>query len=272
MNHEFIPRASSMGALLTQNRKVNLTDKQVDELKELSNKVKLTDKQADRLMELRAKRDAVPELSETAKSEVQKYVLLNKYGIEQNVHTWQMEKGTINEPIGLEMAAKVYGWLDVQKIQKERVTNGWVTGEADVVTDYLLADIKCSADGTTFPWFKEKPDAGYVAQLQCYMWLYNRTESLLVYALTNTPEHLIYDLKTREYYRMCARPEFAHLSTDELEMLAEDKVRKAHTFDHIPIEKRLKSYVIEFDNNYVQRIKQAVTMARAYYDEIYDQI
>jgi hypothetical protein len=221
-----------MGALLTENRKVNLTQKQVEELKELSNKVKLTDKQADRLMELRSKRDAVPELSETAKSEVQKYVLKNKYGIEQNVNTWQMEKGTAD----------------------------------------ILADIKCSADGTTFPWFKEKPDAGYVAQLQCYMWLYNRTESLLVYALTNTPEHLVYDLKNREYYRICARPEFAHLSTDEILMLAEDKVRKAHTFNHIPVEKRLKSYVIEFDNNYVQRIKQAVTMARAYYDEIYDQI
>ena len=235
MKHEFIARASQMGALMTNPRTQGET------------------------------------LSETTKTAIQEAVLFNKYGIEKHITSKEMEKGTENEPIGIEMASQLYGWFGIELITKQRLFNDYVSGECDVLTDYVLADIKCPFKAVNFPFFEEDvPNKAYFFQLQAYMWLTDRTESELIYCLTNTPEHIINDEIRKEMWYCSTQERYKHLSELELEELCEERIRKQHIFDHIPIEKRVKKYVIQRDETVIESMKARIELCREYYDSIYD--
>ena len=249
-----------------------ITEKQLDELNKLLDKPHYTQPQLDKIADLTAKRDAKPELSETGKKEIQKIVLFDKYGIEKDFSTKQMEKGIQNEPISIEMASEVLGWFDVTE-NKKRLFNEWVCGEPDVLTPSLLADVKSSWDGLTFPWFKdENPTKAYFYQMQTYMWLTGRNECELVFVLTDTPEQMLIDMIQREIWRSLGNPKFAEMSQSEIETMIESRIREINTYSQIPIEKRVKQYIIKKDDAVIEKIKKRVEMAREYYDLIFEQI
>lgn len=213
-------------------------------------------------------------IGETAMKEIQKIVLFDKYGIETDISSKYIDKGIQNEKIGVQMAIDVLDWFDVDVNKpKIRYTNEWITGEPDVDSNMICGDIKCSFDGTTFPWFAtECPNKIYFYQMQSYMWLMERDHSFLVYTLTNHPDQMLLDETNRATWRALSNPKYESLSQSEIEQIMEQQMRSQFTFDHIPLEKRVKPFRIDRDDNVINAMKTRIEIIREIYSNFYKSI
>jgi hypothetical protein len=126
-------------------------------------------------------------LSETAKTFIEDVFREKEYGIYKDISSRYTDKGIQMEDEAIQLAGNVLGWdLNVNK-NEERLKNEWITGIPDINTETLLADIKCSWSGSTFPFFDtELPNKDYFWQLQGYMMLTGHLQAELVYCLMNT--------------------------------------------------------------------------------------
>ena len=216
---------------------------------------------------------------DTAMKIIQKNVLFHKYGIEEpRIMTKEMDKGITNEAQNLELAARIYGYLDVDtKARKKRLVNDYFIGEPDH-NGKQLVDIKSSYSALTFPWFGNPNNKGYEYQLQAYMDLTGHQEAELVYVLSNHPEHIIRSEIKRLTYQYIDRPhEFEHVySIDELWSIAEEKatevVMKEAIIDHIPEEKRVKRFIIKRDEELINKMHERVIEARKIFDQLIKEI
>jgi len=196
-------------------------------------------------------------LSETAKTYVHDLVLEEKYGIKKEFSSRYTDKGNEVEELGIALCNQV---LDFRFIYKnyEKLQNDWIIGTPDVNTDEVLLDVKCSWDATTFPWFEtEIPNKDYFYQLQGYMWLTGKNESILAYCLINTPELMLQDEIRRAHWK-------ANLIEENTELRKE--VESKHIFDHIPEHKRVKYWFIRRDESVIEKIKERVELCREYYN------
>lgn len=210
-----------------------------------------------------ASRSKKEQLSKTAKSYIQDIVLEHKYGIKKEFSSRYTDKGNECEEDSITLANEV---LNVGFIYKneEHFENDYITGTPDVNTNEVLIDVKTSFDGTTFPFFEnEIPNKDYYYQLQGYMWLTGKEESLLVYCLTNTPEQIVEDEIRRVHWK-----EHKLEESDEIRHYVEAK----HNFDHIPLEKRVKVFKIQKDEAIIEAIKEKIELAREYYNKIIETI
>ena len=91
-------------------------------------------------------------LSETAKTYIQDVFKEKELGIYKDFSSRYTDKGIQMEDEAIQFASEVLKWDFVVK-NKTRYNNEWLTGEPDICTDSLLADIKCSWNGSTFPMF-----------------------------------------------------------------------------------------------------------------------
>jgi len=256
---------------MATDRGTTITDRQLSELHGLLEKIKLTDLQAVRRDELIAKRDAVPSLSKGAKTYIQKLAIEDKYGYSKDIESRYLEKGILVEDESIQLASSALGWNLIFK-NEERFTNDYITGEPDVIADEWLADIKSSWSLDTFPFFDtEVTNKIYYWQLQAYMYLTGKPTSFLVYVLTNTPEHLFE--KEVEHYKWKARDNMNMLDLPvEVESEIYEELHAKHHFDHIPFEKRVKCFEVEADITAQKKIRERVTLAREYYNEIIELI
>lgn len=195
-------------------------------------------------------------LSETAKTYVHDLVLEEKYGIKKEFSSRYTDKGNEVEEIGIALVNEVLNYKFIYK-NYEFFENDWVKGTPDVNTDEVLLDVKCSWDATTFPFFDtEVPNKDYFYQLQGYMWLTGKQESILAYCLINTPFQMVEDEVRRAHWKF-------HL-IDENEELRKE-VESKHIFDHIPENKRVKYWFIQRDEAIIEKIKERVELCREYY-------
>lgn len=239
MKHEYIVRASSVGPLMAKGRAKGV------------------------------------EWGETALNEIKKAVLFNKYGIRDEINSKYIEKGIYNEMESILTASRVLDWNFDVMAPKQRFVNEWVTGEPDIwrANPELLGDVKSSWDATTFPFMdSELKNKTYDYQMQTYIWLTGAKQCELCYVLTNTPKHIINDQIQRLMYKISARPENAMRDLSEIELEAEQMIKGNAIFDQIPIQKRVKRFIIERNDEMIEDIKQRVESAREIYDTIYKSI
>jgi len=199
-------------------------------------------------------------LSKTAKTYIHEIILREKYGINKEFSSRYTDKGNQVEDIAIAMANEV---LDVGFIYKnsEYFQNDWITGTPDVITDEILLDVKCSWDATTFPFFEtEIPTKDYFYQLQGYMWLTGKTESLLIYCLVDTPLEIVEDEIRRAHWKF-------HKLDEDLELRQEIECK--HIFANIPMNKRIKIFEVKRDEKVIEQIKEKIEVARLYYDSLY---
>lgn len=202
-------------------------------------------------------------LGATAKAVIEEQFLWDNYGIKKEFWSKFTDKGIEMEDEAIQFAADVLGWGLVYK-NTERFNNDWITGEPDVLFDDILADIKCSWDGSTFPFFAtEIPNKDYYYQLQGYMWLCDKQESELVYCLMNTPYEIVNDEVRRAHWK-------ANLIDNDDTLI--EAVESQHIFDHIPKEKRVKCFIIQRDEKAIEQIKERVEVAREYYEQLKTQL
>jgi len=196
-------------------------------------------------------------LSETAKTYVHDLVLEEKYGIKKEFSSRYTDKGNEVEEIGIALVNEVLNYKFIYK-NYEFFENDWIKGTPDVNTDEVLLDVKCSWDATTFPWFEtEVPNKDYFYQLQGYMWLTGKQESILAYCLINTPALMVEDEIRRAHWKFNLIEENTELRKD---------VESKHVFDHIPEHKRVKYWFIRRDEAVIEKIKERVELCREYYN------
>ena len=196
-------------------------------------------------------------LSQTAKSYVEEIVLKEKYGIRKEFSSRYTDKGNEVEEESIALVNDVLNFKFIYK-NDEHFTNDWITGTPDVNTDEVLIDVKSSWDASTFPWFEtELPNKDYYYQLQGYMWLTGKNESILAYCLIDTPSEMVEDEIRRAHWKF-------HI-IDESQELREE-IEAKHKFSHIPKNRRVKYWFVQKDEAVIEQIKERVELCREYYN------
>jgi len=296
MEKQIVFRASSFANLLVKNKDTSITDVQLDRIDELvyemenglnknGNKVKWTDNKADELQKLIEKRDAKPELSLTAKKEVQKIWLQNEKGFIKNLDNKYVMKGLFNEENGIELIGEIEEQFFLKN--EERITIGSITGEADIIHTYnsvdelpewrklmedgetkfplkVVKDVKCSFDAETF--MNAEFSSMYETQLRVYMMLYNADEAHLQYCLTDAPDHIL----EAENWKLKNKYGIIDMDSEIAKPLF-DQVKRNLIYSDNPEyskEERLKSYMARRDKTIEQEILDVIPMALEYYKTI----
>ena len=153
-----------------------------------------------------------------------------------------MDKGLRVEDESIDLYNAVH--LTSYSKNMERKTNEWITGEADIVADDRIIDIKSSWCLTTFYVLADQGrDTGYEWQLRAYMMLWDKPRADIAYCLVSTPDDLIgYESK------------------------------QLHQVDHINRELRVTIVPYERDVALEDKIKIKVQAARVYYDQVIQEI
>ena len=179
-------------------------------------------------------------LSVGAKTHIRTLAAQEIFGVDFEVSSKEMEKGTLMEPEAIAMLNRVRG-LNLTK-NTERRTNDWISGECDLfdATARRGHDLKCSWSVATFPLVVvDCEDKLYEWQMRGYMLLWDADEWEVNYTLLSTPEHL-------------ARWEPASM----------------HFVDHIPEHMRITTWVVERDKEKEDRMVEKIKHARAYFAEV----
>jgi hypothetical protein len=195
-------------------------------------------------------------LSQTAKSYIEDLFNELEFGYRKEFSSRYTDKGLEMEDEAIQFASEQFDWEFVVK-NTERFTNDYITGEPDINTDLLLADIKCSWSLDTYPMFEaDLKNKDYYWQLQGYMWLTGKTEAELVYCLMNTPLQIVEDEVRRAHWK-------AGLIDEDIDLRHE--VQTKHNYDNIPSKLRVKRYIVERDEKAIEKIIEKVEIAREYY-------
>jgi hypothetical protein len=195
-------------------------------------------------------------LSQTAKSYIEDLFNELEFGYRKEFSSRYTDKGLEMEDEAIQFASEQFDWEFVVK-NTERFTNDYITGEPDINTDNLLADIKCSWSLDTYPMFEaDLKNKDYYWQLQGYMWLTGKTQAELVYCLMNTPIQIVEDEVRRAHWK-------AGLIDEDIDLRHE--VQLKHNYDNIPSKLRVKRYIIERDEKAIEKIIEKVEIAREYY-------
>lgn len=179
-------------------------------------------------------------LSVGARTYIRELAAQEIFGVDFEVTSKEMEKGTLVEPEGIALLNRVRG-LHLAK-NEERRANEWIAGECDLFHAERRRgfDLKCPWSVKTFPiCSKDCEDKLYEWQARGYMALWDAGEWEVAYALVDTPEHLI--------------------RNEPLQM---------HLVGHIPEHMRLTTWVIQRDMEKEAAMFEKVKHARAYYAEV----
>ena len=198
-------------------------------------------------------------LSKTCKSYLQELAIEEMYGIKKEFSSRFTDKGIEVERESIDLVQEVSDYGFMYK-NEEFFENDFLTGTPDVNTDNILLDVKSSYDASTFPFFAEDiPNKDYYYQLQGYMALCNKRKSVLAYCLVNTPFQIVEDEVRRAHWK-------EHLIDENEELRADVEAR--HNFDHIPPEKRIKTFEVRYDKDVIKAIYERIKECRKYYETL----
>lgn len=267
MTDKVLFRASGIGNLMVEGRGLTLTDIQKKRLEELQSKDKITEKQQLEFEKLIAKRDAPPELSDTAKGYIHDIWLMNEKGFYEEISNRYTEKGLFNEVDGVELISEAEGRY-YTTTGKNRETKGNITGECDVLTEIegkkVIKDIKCSWSPKTF--MNAKMTTLYEWQGRAYMHLYNADEFHLHYCLTDCPAHLY----ENEVWKL--KNKFGIIDQDEETVKPLfDQLKLNHIFSDNPAytkSERVKTFIITRDMDKENALLSKIPQAIEYYKSL----
>lgn len=280
---EVLFRASGSGALIVKKQGAGITENQLAEIDDLiyersylvnraGNKVKFegTTKPA-KLAELIAKRDAPPELSDTAKAFVRQVWLQNEKGVVKDIKSKYLDKGTFNEDEAIILVSEIdnafYTKNEIRKNNKDH------SGECDIHDEArrIIHDVKCSWDAGTF--MTSKPTIDYEWQGRIYMELWDCDEFWLRYCLVDCPPHLV----AKEKYYAWAKYFSDSMSEEEqadLETMMQpiyDQIDRNLVYsnnERFTKEERVKTFKFYRDKSKMDEMAKMVKLAREYYQTI----
>lgn len=233
-----------------QDRYANTANKQTKTA--MNMREKILQKQAE-IVELKKHKDDV-HLSATVKTYLKKVYIEQVFGREKDIHTKYMEKGLTCEEDSISLLTRVTGRFYAKN--EENIQNEYICGTPDLVEDFV-EDIKTSWDIWTFG------DCGVTKgnywQVMGYMWLTGKKQARLNYCLVNSPEQLIQDELRRLSWKMLMID-----TLDPLYVEAEEKVRRNMEYNDIPEKLRVKTFLVNFDEDEIEALKTRIQHCREY--------
>jgi hypothetical protein len=264
-------RASGIGALMTEGRGSVLTDNQAKELEDFDTRIRengkpLTDKQKEYYQKLKDKRDAPPELSDTAKSFIESTWLTNEKGFYEELNNKEVMKGLFSEQDALELVSDVENFIYLKN--KDRITKGNITGECDVNVvkegKKIIKDTKASWSPKTF--MSGDLSTLYEWQGRAYMHLYDADEFHLHYCLVDCPLNLY----EAEQWKLRNRYNVIDPEEESVRPLF-DQLKRNLIFSDNPAytkEERVKTFIITRDLEKEKALLAKIPMAVEYYKSI----
>lgn len=200
----------------------------------------------------------IDSLGETAKNYALNWILEQPEFLGVQVNEFSSKhtrKGNAVEADALDLIGQVLYNGAYLVPNKERKSNDFMTGTPDVVLDDHIIDNKASWSANSFPFFKTAPETDYWWQGQGYMHLFGKNKYKVIHTLMDTPEALI----NREAWKI-ANELGIQEPTDEII----ESVTKRMTFSHLPIEKRIKGFEFQYDDQAIQKVKKRVDDIREF--------
>lgn len=258
-------RASGVGALAVQKQGAGITEIQSAKIKELEEKFisgkPLTTAQETELMRLKAKRDAPPELSDTAKAFVRKLWLWREKGIRYEITSKYLEKGLWSEHAAISLLQAVLGRPLTRNTV--RMENGVFTGLADIIEQPRREghDTKCSWNAETFMNSVATNDNEWQGRI--YMELYDLDVFNVQYCLVDAPEHVFTDelFKWKRKHNIIDHELPEHKEKFEL-------FRRGLIYSDNPrftLEERVKTFTYYRDEDKINFMLDQVELAVEYY-------
>jgi len=281
---EILFRASGSGALMTNKQGAVITETQLKRIDELlyeklngvnaaGNKVKWTDNKITELEGLIAKRDAPPELSDTAKAFVRKVWLQVQKGVYIDIKSKYLDKGIYAEEDSITLISEVDGHFYTKN--EERKTNANHTGECDVFKKLenkkIVHDVKSTWNPETF--MNSKPSIDNEWQGDIYMELWDADEFWLRFTLVDCPPHLVQREKDNAKWKYYSG-DMTDAELDLFEKAMEpiyDQIDRNMVYSNNPLftkEERVKTFVFYRDREKMKLMAERVKIAREYYKTI----
>ena len=198
-------------------------------------------------------------LSKTAKSSIEELAREHLFGIKKVFKSRYTDKGNEVEEQAIELTEDVLGFEFLTKNEKY-FENDYIKGTPDVITTSLIIDVKSSWSGETFPFFEnELPNKDYYYQVMGYMWLTGKKDALISYCLINTPEEIVNDEIRRTAW-----------GKYEIEPSEETirEVKSVHNFNHIPKDRRVKAFHVEYNEGVINEMKTRIDECRKYFNTL----
>lgn len=199
-------------------------------------------------------------ISETAKSELVKIFVKEVYGREKEIQSKYIMKGLGVEEDSITLLSRI------KKIpffkNTERKSNDFITGEADIVSPYLM-DTKSCWDLHTFYQAKTKTlDKSYAYQMLGYCELYNFNSGSVCFCLIDTPLPLIEDEKNRMFYKSG----FTTKESPEY-LKACEALEKEMTFADIPMEEKIYEVKVIRNPGEMEKVYERLALCREWLNE-----
>ncbi|MFY7937128.1 MAG: hypothetical protein ACOVOQ_07120 [Flavobacterium sp.] len=198
-------------------------------------------------------------LSQTAKTYIEELAKEHLFGIKKVFKSRYTDKGNEVEEKAIELTEEVLGFEFLTK-NEDYFENDYIKGTPDIITHSLVIDVKSSWSGDTFPFFEtELPNKDYYYQEMGYMWLTGKKNALISYCLINTPEEIVND--------EIRRTAWGKYEIEPSEETIRD-VMALHSFDHIPKDRRVKAFHVEYNEGVVNEMKTRIEHCRNYFNEL----
>lgn len=244
-----------------------ITDKQLVKLEWLQNNLKRTVIQERDMEELLAKKNAEKKLPATCTSYLKEIYYQVTTGFKKRVTSKYFEKGKWNEGLGIDILAQtILKNPRVPPIKNtERKSNGFITGECDVVYGDVIFDIKNNYDILGFS--NAELSKLYEIQLKGYMELWGKKRAILFYVLTNLPEHMMQAEERKLFYSGTD-----YLSFEDPAYIEEcEKLRQEYNFERFPIEQRFKAFIVEYEDGFMDKVKARVLECRKWLNDYHQE-
>jgi len=180
------------------------------------------------------------EMGQTAKSYIKQVAKENFYGYRSQINSKYIEKGLMQEQDSIELlnTVRFEGYVK----NTVRMVDELMTGEADIITNDSIIDIKTSWSLDTFPVMAEDGyDAIYEWQLRAYMRLYDKSKAELIYCMVTTSNELLNEWENLDIHRV----------------------------DHIAPEKRITVLSFDRDEEKEKEMVERLELCTEYYNEYY---
>lgn len=198
-------------------------------------------------------------LSQTAKTYIEELAKEHLFGIKKVFKSRYTDKGNEVEEKAIELTEEVLGFEFLTK-NEDYFENDYIKGTPDIITHSLVIDVKSSWSGDTFPFFEtELPNKDYYYQVMGYMWLTGKKNALISYCLINTPEEIVND--------EIRRTAWGKYEIEPSEETIRD-VQSVHNFNHIPKDRRVKAFHVEFNEGVINEMKTRIDECRKYFNTL----
>ena len=197
----YLFRAHMVGKIITVPQPLTENQTKTLEAFKLKGYPNITDKQKETFVSLENKliESKKFKLTDANKKTLSELVYATKYGRRTEINSDKITKGLTVEKDCRDILSRVSGLFLTHST--ERKTNEWVSGAIDIEPSEVIVDIKSSWSWESYSKILEdSANKIYLRQLDSYMDLWHKKESLLCHILTDTPFKLVEkEIKNLDY-------------------------------------------------------------------------